>query len=161
MSREAISTSIFLIATVVAVSAAVAAIFPTIRDLSGSYVSLTGNLNDKVGTDAKIIFIKVDNSTSVNVYFWVKNVGSTRISTALVNMSDIFIYSDSVYLRFSPTDARVNYTIDNGDGDNYWENGETLRFSIEGLTSTELPSGEYTLTLVLYNGVETSEIFSY
>jgi len=162
MAREVISASILIIATVVAASAAIMVIIPSIRDLSGSYTSLARNLNDKVETDVEIIFIMVNNSTSyVNVTFWVKNTGNTRICDALINRSDIFIYSDNKYLHFTPTDSEVSYAIENGDGDDYWEKSETLRFAIENLDTDSLPQGEYILTFVLYNGVETSDLFSW
>ncbi|WP_042684531.1 flagellin [Methermicoccus shengliensis] len=162
MAREVISASILIIATVVAASAAIMVIIPSIRDLSGSYASLATNLNDKIETDAEIIFIMVNNSTSyVNVTFWVKNTGNTRIPDALINRSDIFIYSDNKYLHFTPTDPEVSYTIENGDSDDYWEKSETLRFAIENLDTDSLPQGEYTLAFVLYNGVGTSDLFSW
>ncbi len=163
MAREVISTSILIIATVVAVSAAIMVILPTVRDLSHSYVSVAGNLNEKVETDMEIIFIKVvPGTTTVDVYFWVKNTGNTKLDTDLINMSDIFITSDSSFLHFTANDARVNFTVQNGDGDEYWEKGETLNVVISGLSQdTELPPNEYVLTFVLYNGVKTSDSFSW
>jgi flagellar protein FlaG len=169
MAREVISTSILIIATVVAVSAAIMVIIPSIRDLSGSYASLAGNLNDKVETDIEIIFIKATpdaTNTTVSVSFWVKNTGSNDIPDALIQRSDIFIYSSDRYLHFTPTDTQVSYIIENGDGDTDWEKSETLKISIENLStdpnlSDSLPSGEYTLTFVLYNGVEASDVFSW
>ncbi len=159
MSREVISTSILLIATVIAVSAAVMVIIPTIRDLSHTYTSVAGNLNEKVETDMEIIFVKaVQNGENVDVYFWVKNTGETKIDLDLIARSDIFITSTSVFLHFTASDASVSYTIENGDSDSYWEKSETLRFNV---TNLSLSSDEYTLTLVLYNGVKASECFSW
>ncbi len=159
MSREVISISILLIATVVAVSVMVMAIIPTIRDLAHTYSSVAENLNEKVKTNIKIIFIKaVQNGTAVDVYFWVKNTGETKINFDLIARSDIFITSTSVFLHFTAGDSSVSYIIENGDGDNYWEKSETLRFNVTGLS---LSSDEYTLTFVLYNGVKASNCFSW
>ena len=159
MSREVISASILLIATVVAVSVMVMVIVPTIRDLSYAYTSVAENLNERVKTNVKIIFVKaVQNGADVDIYFWVKNTGETKIDFDMIARSDIFITSTSVFLHFTASDASVSYTIENGDSDSYWEKSETLRFNI---TSLSLSSDEYTLTLVLYNGVKASKCFSW
>ncbi len=162
MAREVISTSILMIATVVAVTAAIMVILPTVKDLAHSYSSVSGNLNDRVETDMDIIFVKVTNtSTTVNVYFWVKNTGSKRLDMDALKLSDIFITSSSTYLHFTPSDNDVSLTIENGDGDNYWEKGETLRVAIQNIDATQMPEDEYLLTFVLYNGVKASDYFSW
>lgn len=162
MAREVISTSILMIATIVAVSAAIMVILPTVKDLAHSYSSVSSTLNERVETDMEIIFIKVtSNTTAVNVYFWVKNTGSNRLDTDLISMSDIFFTSNSAYLHFTPSDPGVSFTIENGDGDEYWEKGETLKFSVENINATQMPQDEYLLTFVLYNGVKASDYFSW
>lgn len=162
MSKEIISTAILVIASVVAASAAVLVMMPTIRDLSVSYSSLASNLNKKVETDVQIVFVNaVDDTDNVSVNFWIKNTGSERLPTAELNNSDIFIYSDNEYLHFSVEDSKISYEITNGDGDSDWERGETVNFCIDGIESTDLPSDEYTLSFVLYNGVKTEDIFSF
>ncbi|WP_202320711.1 flagellin [Archaeoglobus neptunius] len=162
MAREVISTSILMIATVIAVTAAVMVILPAVKDLAHSYTSVSGNLNERVETDMDIIFVKVTNtSTTVNVYFWVKNTGNTKLDTDLIRMSDIFLTSNSAYLHFTPSDPGVSFAIENGDGDNYWEKGETLRFSIENINASQMPQDEYLLTFVLYNGVKATDYFSW
>ncbi len=158
MAREVISTSILLIATVVAVSAAIMVILPAIKDLSHAYTSVAENLNERVETDIEIIFVKaVDNGTAVDVHFWVKNTGRT-IHLDLVANSDIFITSQSSFLHLTLRDDSVSYALENGDGDDYWEKGETLRVSARNL---QLNSGEYELTFVLYNGVKACDWFSW
>ena len=162
MAREVISTSILMIATVVAVTAAIMVILPTVKDLAHSYSSVSGNLNDRIETDMDIIFVKVVNtSTTVSVYFWVKNTGSKRIDMDLLNLSDIFFTSGSVYLHFTTSDSNVDMVIENGDGDRYWEKGETLRVTVQDIDATQMPEDEYLLTFVLYNGVKSSDYFSW
>ncbi|WP_290597247.1 MULTISPECIES: flagellin [unclassified Archaeoglobus] len=162
MAREVISTSILMIATVVAVTAAIMVILPAVKDLAHSYTSVSGNLNERVETDMEIIFIKVTNtSTTVNVYFWVKNTGSTRLDTDLIRLSDIFFTSNSAYLHYTGSDSDVSFTIENGDGDNYWEKGETLKFAVENINVAQMPQDEYLLTFVLYNGVRANDYFSW
>ncbi len=162
MSKEIISTAILVIAAVVAASAAVMVMMPTVRDLSVSYSSMASSLNKKVETDAKIVFVKaVSNVDNVTVNFWVKNTGSQELPKAELNNSDIFIYSDNEYLHFTVDDSKVSYEITNGNGDDDWEEGETINFCIEDINSTDLPSDEYTLSFVLYNGVKSQDVFSF
>ena len=151
MVREVIATYILVIATVIAVSSVSLAIIPTVRDLANSYISISENLNERVKTDIDIIFIKA-NDTTLTV--WLKNTGDTVISKDLIAMSDIFVVSKNSSYHFSLSSA--TYKITNGDGDEYWEKGETLMVQID----VSLPSNEYLLTFVLYNGVKVNEVFS-
>jgi len=151
MSKEVIATSILVIATVIAVSSISMAILPTIRDLGNSYISVSENLNERVKTNVDIIFVNA-NDTTLTV--WLKNTGDTVISKDLIAMSDIFIVSKNSSYHFSLSSA--TYDITNGDGDEYWEKGETLMVQID----VSLPSDEYLLTFVLYNGVKVNEVFS-
>ena len=151
MVREVIATSILVIATVIAVSSISMAILPTVRDLANSYISVSENLNERVKTDVDIIFIKA-NDTTLTV--WLKNTGNTVISKDLIAMSDIFVVSKNSSYHFALSSA--TYEITNGDGDEYWEKGETLMVQID----VSLPSNEYLLTFVLYNGVKVNEVFS-
>jgi len=151
MVREVIATSILVIATVIAVSSISIAILPTVRDLANSYISVSENLNERVKTDVDIIFIKA-NDTTLTV--WLKNTGNTVISKDLIAMSDIFVVSKNSSYHFALSSA--TYEITNGDGDEYWEKGETLMVQID----VSLPSNEYLLTFVLYNGIKVNEVFS-
>ncbi len=153
MSKEVIVTALLVIATVVAVSIFIASMLPAIYDLSDTYASITNKLSNRIGTDIRVIFIKVNSS---NVTFWAKNIGYNRISASMLNLSDVFIVSSNQSYHMTFSDSRISYNIENGDGDDYWEYGETLKVSI----NVSLDSGEYILTFVLYNGVKTSEIFS-
>ncbi len=151
MVREVIATYILVIATVIAVSSVSMAILPTVRDLANSYISVSENLNERVKTDVDIIFIKA-NDTTLTV--WLKNTGDTVISKDLIAMSDIFVVSNDSSYHFALSSA--TYEITNGDGDEYWEKGETLMVQID----VSLPSNEYLLTFVLYNGIKVNEVFS-
>ncbi|ADB58437.1 hypothetical protein [Archaeoglobus profundus] len=153
MTREVITNALLVIATVVAVSIFTTAMIPSIRDMSNTYYSMTSKLGERVGTDIRIIFIE---STDTSLTFWVKNIGTSRIAVPLLNLSDVFIVSNSTSYHFTLSDSSVSYSIENGDGDNYWEEGETLRVNID----VSLPSGSYILNFVLYNGVGDSEVFS-
>jgi flagellar protein FlaG len=161
VAREVITTSLLVIASVVAVTAVLLSIFPTIREVSSSFTSLSKNLNDKVETDFEIIFIKAQSQTgTITLNFWMKNTGETKISQSLIENTDVFIVSSNTYLHYTLSDTNVSYTIENGDSDSYWEKTETMSVSIQNISDTEMPSGEYELTVVLYNGVKASDLFS-
>ncbi len=157
MSREVITTSILLIASVVAVSVVIMTMIPSIRDLSNSYTSVSVKLNEKVTTDIEIIFVKASSSddSKVKVTLWVKNTGRT-LNLALVEKSDLFISSSLDFVHLTLKDCY--YNIENGDGDEYWEKGETLKIVTTDLT---ISRGEYEVTLVLYNGVKATDYFSW
>jgi len=151
MSKEVIVSALLVITSVVAVSIFATTMIPTISKMANTYSSLTTNLNEKISTDMEIIFVKANSS---NITFWVKNVGLHRIPLSLLNLSDVFIISNNTMLHY--TLSNLNYVIENGDNDEYWEYGETLKVNID----VTLDSGNYLLIFVLYNGIKDTETFS-
>ena len=151
MSKEVIVSSLLVITAVVAVSIFATTMIPTIGKIANTYSSLTTNLNEKISTDIEIIFIKADSS---GVTFWVKNVGLYKIPKSLLNFSDVFIISNNTMHHY--TLSNLNYVIESGDNDEYWEYGETLRVEVD----MTLDKGNYILVFVLYNGIKDTETFS-
>ena len=151
MSKEVIVSALLVITAVVAVSIFATTMIPTIGKIANTYSSLTTNLNEKISTDIEIIFIKADSS---GVTFWVKNVGLYKIPKSLLNFSDVFIISNNTMHHY--TLSNLNYVIESGDNDEYWEYGETLRVEVD----MTLDKGNYILVFVLYNGIKDTETFS-
>jgi len=151
MSKEVIVSALLVITSVVAVSIFATTMIPTISKMANTYSSLTTNLNEKISTDIEIIFVKANKSS---VTFWVKNVGLHKIPISLLNLSDVFIISNNTMLHYTLSD--LNYVIENGDNDEYWEYGETLKVNV----NIALNSGNYLLIFVLYNGIKDIETFS-
>ncbi len=153
MAKEVVTTSILMIAAVVAVTVAITVMMPAVRDLAHTYTSVSGKLNDRIETDAEIIFVRTsefDGKTIVDL--WIKNLGKS-LNLDLIRRGDIFIYSENSYWHIT----NFAVSIENGDGDIYWERGETLRISFE---VNETLSGDFTVTYVFYNGVKISDVFS-
>ena len=158
MAKEVITTAILLIASVIAVVAFVNAVIPSVYELSNSYNSIAGTMEDQFKTDMDIIFVYPGEN---NVSVWIKNVGTSSIPLSKLNYSDVFVLSSTNYWNpgfesnFTPS---WNYTFVNGDlnGD-AWNHGETLRAEINFDT---LPSDSYQITFFLYNGVSASDKFS-
>jgi len=151
MSKEVIVSALLVITAVVAVSIFATTMIPTIGKIANTYSSLTTNLNEKISTDIEIIFVKANSS---GVTFWVKNVGLYRIPKSFLNLSDVFIISNATMHHY--TLSNLNYVIENGDNDEYWEYGETLKVE----ANITLDKGNYILMFVLYNGIKDTETFS-
>ena len=151
MSKEVIVSALLVITAVVAVSIFATTMIPTIGKMANTYSSLTTNLNEKISTDIEIIFVKANSSS---VTFWVKNVGLYRIPKSLLNFSDVFIISNNTMYHY--TLSNLNYIIENGDNDEYWDYGETLKVE----ANINLDKGNYILVFVLYNGIKDTETFS-
>ena len=152
MAKEVVTTSILMIAAVVAATVAITVMMPAVRDLANSYVSVSGKLSDRIETDAEIIFVRVSSGSETRIDLWIKNLGKS-MDIGLLSRGDVFLYNQSFYRHI----RGFNVTVENGDGDGYWERGETAKisFAIE-----EELGGEYTITYVFYNGVKISETFS-
>ncbi|RLI79922.1 hypothetical protein DRP05_02400 [Archaeoglobales archaeon] len=160
MAREVITTALLAIASIIAVAALIKAAIPSIHSMAGTFNSLAENMEERIETNVDIIFISV-NSGKDTVYIWVKNIGNNKIPVGYVNKSDLFIYSSSNYwhvLFNSASHPTWDYEFENGDGDNYWETGETIKITVQ--FGSALSSDEYTADFILYNGISTSDIFS-
>jgi archaeal flagellar protein FlaG len=156
MAKEVIVTAILIIASVVAVVAFVNAIIPSVYDLSHSYSSLANNMGDQFRTSVDIVFVYPEDN---NVSVWIKNIGSENIPFEKLKYCDFFILSSSKIWNptFESGSPSWNYTLVNGDGDNTWNSGETIKTSIY---FDSLPSNSYQITFFLYNGVSASDEFS-
>lgn len=153
MAKEVVTTSILMIAAVVAVTVAITVMMPAVRDLAHTYTSISGKLSDRIETDAEIIFVRSSAfGEKTIVELWVKNLGKS-LNVDLIRKGDIFLYSDTSYWHIT----NFAVAIENGDNDNYWERGETLRISFE---VNETLNGDYTVTYVFYNGVKICDVFS-
>jgi flagellar protein FlaG len=153
MAREVVTTSILMIAAVVAATMAITVMMPAVQDLAHSYTSVSGKLSDRIQTDAEIIFVRTSEvNSSIAVDVWIKNLGKS-MNVDLLRKGDIFISSDNYYSHIT----NFSVSIENGDGNNYWDYGETakLTFQLE-----DTLSGDYTITYVFYNGVKISDVFS-
>jgi len=153
MAKEVVTTSILMIAAVVAATVAITVMMPAVRDLAHSYTSVSGKLSDRIETDSEIIFIRSSEfSGFTKIDVWLKNLGKS-MNLDLLEKGDIFVYSDNYYRHVT----NFSVSIENGDGDGIWERGETAKISF--VIEDQL-SGDYTLVYVFYNGVKISEIFS-
>src|SRR5512137_2148470 len=94
MSSETIVTAIFLITAVVAAGILTSQIFPAIFTMSSTVTSSSQKADTAMRTNIAIINTF---ATGDQAQVWVKNVGSSRISLADLNMSTIFIGAPGGY----------------------------------------------------------------
>ena len=157
MSKEVITTAILMRASVVAVVGFVNAVLPSVYGSSESYTSLSKNMENQFKTDIDIIFIYPEDD---NVSVWIKNAGSSSIPLSELKYSNVFIISSSGYWNAGFESEPLpswDYTLENGDGNDYWNRGETLKITID---FKNLQTDTYKINFFLSNGVSASDTFS-
>jgi len=139
MSSETIVTAIFLIASIVAAGILTTQLFPAIYTVTGSVSSSTHSADQSLRTDFSIVNTFSGQGTQTSEV-WIKNTGTSRISTADLLRSNLFIgspndfevLSQSTWIMGVPGPGMWNSTIlDATDG--YWETGETLDIRMNSL----------------------------
>ncbi len=121
-------------------------------------------MGDQIMTDTEIIHEAV-NSDENEVCVWVKNVGCNRISSGLIDQSDIFFGHTENFDRISYDESASltpgwSYSIEQS-GDNDWDAGETIRITIKLSESYTFESGErYFVKFNSYNGVSEEDYFT-
>jgi flagellar protein FlaG len=124
-------------------------LYPVISESSGTIASISDKVNDRIKSDIEIIQAG-DSGTTITA--WVKNVGTTEIST--IENSDILFGLQSSIARIPHGDGGSSppyweYEIE-GDG-TIWEPTVTIKLTIH-LESTP-SSGTYKLKVVIPNGI--------
>ncbi|MBP1927897.1 flagellar protein FlaG [Methanolinea mesophila] len=154
MSSETIVTALFLISAVIAAGVLISAIFPAIYRTADTFGSVSHEADTQMRTDVKIV--NGYSATSQDATLWLKNVGTSRISTGELDDGDIFIGQPG---NFERQNLQGKYTIE-GNGNGFWDPGETLTVQVH---STYLPttSGDTVyFSIVLSNGVKRSTEFT-
>ena len=160
MAQNVITTALLTIACVVCATMFITAIYPPLTDGVSSLISTTTNLCEKIETSFKIIEESNERSRE---YIWIKNTGTSPILA--IENSDIFFGEIDDFHRI-PYDKRQgevpswNYMMENDDGNERWDPGETIKIGIRYLRHREIPEGTYYVKIILYNGVSTQDTFS-
>jgi flagellar protein FlaG len=151
MSSETIVTAIFLITAIVAAGILTSQIFPAIYTLSGTVSSSTHAAEQSMRTDIAIV------NTYANTSFaqvWVKNVGSSQISLANLNATDIWVNYEMFPLKdpSSPSDGWT-YEIP-GATNSFWDPMETLHITVKDSQLHE--NDDVQFQIALYDGTKRS-----
>ncbi len=159
MTETAITTAIITIASVICVTMLINAIYPAMHRATSSVVETSAKLGDRIETSIDII-AEVNKSTYE--YVWVKNTGASEIPQ--IENSDVFFGKINDFRRIPfnstlPAPAPCwNYSIENDDGDNRWDVGETLNITIN--YSSEITAGDYYVKVIVYNGISDEDKFN-
>jgi flagellar protein FlaG len=160
MSETVITTAIITIACIICAGMLVSAIYPAMYRATSSVVQTSSKLGERIETSIDII--AEANDTSQHAYIWVKNTGASEIPQ--VENSDLFFGKIKEFQRIpfnsSPSAPAPcwSYAIENDDGNQRWDVGETLNITINA--STPITSGTYYVKIVLYNGISDEDKFS-
>ncbi|MGB8219264.1 MAG: flagellin [Methanoregula sp.] len=137
MSSETITTALFLITAVIAASVLIAAIFPVIYQMAGTFSSASHTADQNIRTDFKIISSNVDTTTTPPVvYIWMKNVGSAQIPYSdITSHSDVLCGNVGSFGRLTygttPSSGYWQADLSDMNSNNYWDPGETLEIIAE------------------------------
>jgi len=156
MASEAISSSILLIGAVVGAAFLVTAILPMIFSAGDTFGTVASSSEEKLKTDFRFINTYAKTATPDEMKLWLKNVGTSQISSYDIQKSDIFIiHTDSVEQK--SWSSGFTYTLPDPQN-GYWDVGETLEVTIG---SPLVSTGElFTVSFALPNSIRRSTSFS-
>jgi archaeal flagellar protein FlaG len=165
MSAETFTTAMFLITAVIAAGVLVNAVFPVVYNMAGTFSSASHESDQRMRTDFKVI---ATHAAGQYGQVWIKNIGSTRISSAEVIRSDVFTGPSDNFDRFMYTDSPSpvvdgTWTAELSDlnGNGNWDTGETLKVSYKFYGAKTPASGEDVyFQFVLPNGIWRSTDFT-
>lgn len=163
--EKAITTALFMIASVAAALALINGVLPAVGKSSSALLVANASASERIKTDHKIIFVGGD-STANEVVLWAKNVGTETID--LINEADLFLTNpnDSVVRIEWASTTDCPTLIAGGtecwefqfeDSATTWVQGVTIRITVR-LNSVTI--GVYKVKLSLRNGVTTQKEFS-
>ncbi len=124
MSSETIVSALFLISAVVAAGVLINSVFPIISRTTETFGSVSHSTDTQMRTDIKIINTYANKTQGATI--WLKNVGSSRISSSDLDQSDIFIGAPGDFERVS---LAGHYSILES-ANNFWDPGETLKIDV-------------------------------
>ena len=127
--------------------------------------------NERIGTQVSVVYATAelddtqtwqdtDLDGNFDVYFWIKNVGTTRILD--VTAIDIFLGTDGNFQRIPYVDyaaggfPRWSYSVENGTD---WTDTVTIKVSVD--YSSTLATDEYFVKVVTPAGAADDHYFSF
>ena len=160
MSSETFTIAMFLIAAIISAGVLINAVFPVIYTLSSTISSSSHNVDERLSTDVKVVTTYASSTGTAKI--WLKNIGAGRIADSSIQRSDVFLGSQSDFIRLTRsgalTEGTWRYEILE-DTNNYWDPGETLY--IEGNTAKIPGKGEIVyFQFVLPSGLIRSTTFT-
>lgn len=162
--EKAISTALFVIASVAAAIALINAVVPAMGRSSSALLNSNADATQRIQTDHDIVFVVGDRSAN-EITLWAKNVGSEVIDR--IDEADLFLKTPSTAKRvqWASTGDCPNlisggtecweYVLE--DGASSWSTAGTIKITVR-LNALEL--GVHEIKLTLRNGVSDEAQFS-
>ena len=158
--ERAISAGLFLIAGVAAAMALINAVIPAVGKSSSALLVANAAASDRLRTDIEIVFAS-GNTTSNEIIFWVKSVGSETIPA--IKESDVFLTTPTTVGRIPHWDGTGgappdywDYVIENGTK---WSQAITVKVTLHMVTAG-VSAGIHELRMAVHNGVNAEKEFS-
>jgi len=145
-------TILLIIAGIVCCVVVMNAVYPAINETTGAISESANKIQDRIKSQISIIQVGDNND---EVYIWVKNIGSSRISG--IETSDIFFGPEGNFSRITyggSTKPYWEYSIEN---DTKWGPTATMKITIY---LTGAPSGTYIFKMVAPNGISDETLYS-
>jgi archaellum component FlaG (FlaF/FlaG flagellin family) len=167
---KALTTILLVIASLVTVVMVMNAVYPATSQSSSALSSISTRMGDRMKTQTAIVHATgeldqdgvwqdTNSDGEFDLFIWVKNIGSTRITN--IENSDIFIGSQGDWTRILYKDwtggalPSWDYVVENGTE---WIQTNTIM--IEVSCNSTLQSGEYHVKIIIPNGVSDEYDFS-
>lgn len=164
MSSDTFTTAIFLITAVIAAGVLISAIFPVFYQMTGTFASASHESDQRLRTDFKIVLDTANQSQYARV--WLKNTGSEQISVSDIKRSDVVCGDAGNFnmLELSPSDILVDgqwtYTLNDLNGNKYWDSGETLEVVAKTSTIKKDEGSPVYFQFTLPDGIWRSDKFT-
>ena len=157
--EKAITTALLVIASVIAAVALTNSVLPAVSRGSGAVLSASAQVAARVKTDLTIVFAS-GNTSSTEIYFWVKNVGVQEIKA--LDKSDLFLTTPSTIQRVAYDSSCASASPDCWSfafegGATAWLQADTVKVTVR---LSSLATGQHNLRFVVQNGVSTEKVFS-
>ena len=154
--EKAITTSLLIIASIVAAMALINSVIPAMGKSASALATANATTADRIRTDIEIIHATGDDSANV-ITVWVKNVGTKDIVP--ITSSDIILTTPTTvvsmpYVSGCPSADCWDYILEGGASD--WSRGVTVKFTLKTAVST----GVYTVIISSPNAATATEDFS-
>ncbi len=160
---KVIVTVLLIIAAVTASVLVINSVLPAVGSSAGAVASAADKMDDRIRSQVSIIHITSELDASGNwvdsdsdgkfdVFIWVKNVGTSRITG--IDQSDLFFgqtsnYARIPYVTYAGTQyAHWQYQVENGSE---WTNTTTLKITIH--YSAKISQGTYSTKFIIPNGI--------
>jgi archaellum component FlaF (FlaF/FlaG flagellin family) len=155
---KTITTALLIIAGIVCSVFLFNSVYPMINRSSAAMTSMTDKIDDRMKTQVDIVHV-ANSADNLNIYIWMKNVGSNRIDN--IEESDVFLGPQGNFGRIphvseaGGTYPHWSYVIEN---DTEWKTGATIKITVS--YDVDPGSDTYYVKVVIPNGIAAEYYFS-